>query len=216
MLFPFAAGKGLVRARRVTGNPRYALSDAANDVCVTARVGLLLWGIALTGVCFMSAAGGATGAASACRMPQFALHLGPYVSEATGQHSLALKLVNRSGSVCFFDGYPSVSLRDRTGVLPFVITHRGDQMVTSHRPTRFLVAPGRSAFVLLNHYRCDHGGLRGAARVIIGVAETHPAAAIVLKVTDPYRTLSYCGAGDPGSTVAVSPFAPTLRATLVG
>lgn len=183
--------------------------------CVTARVGLLMWGFALWAVCFTSAAGGArTVSLAACRMPQFALYLGPYVSEATGQHSLALKLVNRSPSVCFFDGYPSVSLRDGTAVLPFVITHRGDQMVTSRQPTRFLVAPGRSAFVVLNHYRCDRGSLRGATRVVIGVAGTHPVAAIVLRVADPYRVLSYCGAGDPGSTVAVSPFEPALRAAL--
>ena len=177
------------------------------------RVGSLSWGIALAAVCFTSAAGGArTVAPAACRLSQFALHLGPDVSEATGQHSLALKLVNRSRSGCFFDGYPSVSLRDGTGVLPFVITHRGDQMVTARGPTRFLVAPGHSAFVLLNHYRCDRGSLRAATHVVIGSAGAHPTAAIVLKITDPYKMLSYCGAGDPGSTLAVSPFEPALRA----
>ena len=90
---------------------------------------------------------GATGAAAACRMSQFALHLGPYASEATGQHSLALKLVNRSGSVCFFDGYPSVRSATRRVCFPFVVTHRGDQMVTSHQPTPILRrtrAPRRS------------------------------------------------------------------------
>ncbi len=180
----------------------------------TARLGISSCGVALAIACIVGHAGARVAAPAPCRLTQFELRLGPDVSEATGQHSLALKLVNRSGSRCFFDGYPSVSFRDGTGPLPFVITHRGDQMVTSRAPARFVVAPGHSAFVVLNHYRCDRGSLRDATHLVIGSAGAHRAAAVVFTITDPYRRLSYCGAGDPGSTVAVSPFEPALRAAL--
>jgi hypothetical protein len=76
------------------------------------------------------------------------------------------------------------------------------------------VAPEHAAFVVLNHYRCDNGSLRGATHVVIGSAGAHATAGLALTITDPYKMLSYCGAGDPGSTLAVSPFEPSLRAAL--
>jgi len=151
-----------------------------------------------------------------CRLAAFALRLGPKVSEATGQHTDALRLVNRSGSSCSLDGYPSVRLSDGGGHVPFLIRDGGDQMITSHRPTSFVVRPGRSAWVLLNHYRCDQRDLRGATTVRIGVAGHKRAGAVSLRITDQDRVLSYCGPGDPGSIVAVSPFEPTFRAGFSG
>jgi hypothetical protein len=151
-----------------------------------------------------------------CRLAAFDVRLGPHVSEATGQHTDALRLVNRSGSSCTLDGYPSVRLSDGAGSVPFVIRDGGDQMITSHRPTLFVVRLGRTAWVLLNHYRCDRGGLRGATTVRIGVAGDKRAGTVSLRISDQFRVLSYCGPGDPGSTVAVSPFEPTFRAGFSG
>jgi hypothetical protein len=120
--------------------------------------------------------------------------------------------VNRTGSRCVLDGYPVVALRDRIGLVPFAIRHGGAQMVTSRPPARFVVRPGGAAFVLLNHYRCDRGDLRAATSVRIRVPGQ--AVTLTLRLTDPYRRPSYCGPGDPGSTLTVSPFEPSVRAAL--
>jgi hypothetical protein len=168
----------------------------------------------------LSATSGVAGSAPplvACRMSQFTLALGPEVSEATGQHTVALRLVNRGATSCVVNGYPKITSYDRSGAIPFAIRHGGDQMITSHGPARVVVRPDRAVFLLLNHYRCDLGGLRSATTVRIGLpGGARRAATLSIKVTDPYRRLDYCGKGDPGSTLTVSPFEPTLRAALSG
>lgn len=147
----------------------------------------------------------ATLSSGSCRLSHFTVGLGPGVSEKTGQHTLILRLVNR-GRFCVLDGYPVVRAYDRVGLIPFAIGHQGDQMVTSRLPRKVVVHPGRAAFVALNHYRCDRGDLRAATRLRIGAA--------LISLRSPYQTITYCGKGDLGSLVAVSPFEPTLRATL--
>jgi hypothetical protein len=177
------------------------------------KVGMLAGGLLL----LLSASNGVAGSAlAACRMSQFALALGPEISEATGQHSVSLRLVNRGATSCVVTGYPKVTSYDRAGAIPFMIRHGGDQMITSHGPARVVVRPDRAAFVLLNHYRCDLGGLRSATKVRIGLLGARRAATLSIKITDPYRRLDYCGKGDPGSTLTVSPFEPTIRAALSG
>jgi hypothetical protein len=141
-----------------------------------------------------------------CDVADFAIGLGPEVTEATGQHTLLLRLRNRRGA-CFFGGYPRVTLLDGRGAIPFAIVHGGDQMVTNRPPQRFVVRRGGSAFVAMNQYRCDLGDRRTANVVRLG-----PNAS--LRLTDRYRKPHYCGRGDPGSTLAVSPFAPTPHAAL--
>jgi hypothetical protein len=158
-------------------------------------------------VCIAPSAGhGAPLSSSSCRLSQFAVRLGPDVSEKTGQHTVMLRLVNRGRRACVFDGYPRIRTYDRVGLIPFAITHRGDQMVTSRPPSRVVVRPQRAAWVAVNHYRCDLGEVRAATTLRIDKA--------VITLLDPYQRLAYCGKGDPGSTLAVSPFEPTLRATL--
>jgi uncharacterized protein DUF4232 len=142
----------------------------------------------------------------ACRLSQFTVRLGPEVSEATGQHTLTLRLVNRGHRPCALEGYPRIRAYDRSGLIPFAFKHGGDQMITSRPPRRIVVRPARVAYVAVNHYRCDRGDLRSSTMLRIGEAE--------ISLRDPYQRLAYCGRGDPGSMVAVSPFEPTLRATL--
>lgn len=104
-----------------------------------------------------TAAGAARGAHAAlppCRTSQFTVRFGPLVSEATGQHTFTLRLINRGRRACVLFGYPKISVYDRAGLIPFAITHGGDQMVTPRRPRRVVVRHGRAAFVVLNHYRC--------------------------------------------------------------
>ena len=176
-----------------------------------------LFGALIASACVTATLAGASPAApKRCPMSSFVLRLGPYVSEATGQHTLALRLVNRSGSSCVLDGYPDVRLSDRLGLVPFVIRHGGDQMITSHRPMPVVVPPRRAAVVALNHYRCDRGGLRAATRVQMRFADRRQTGTASVTITDPYRTPDYCGAGDAGSILTVSPFESTLQAALGG
>jgi Domain of unknown function (DUF4232) len=150
-----------------------------------------------------------------CRTTDFAIHLGPLVSEATGQESLPLVLHSR-GRACGLDGYPTVALRDAKGPLPFVVGHAGDQMVTAHEPAAVVVRPGRSVFVLVNKYRCDLGDKRSPRVVSISFPGRANAPALVLGIARYRRDLGWCGPGDPGSTLAVSPFEPTFGATFRG
>jgi hypothetical protein len=53
-------------------------------------------------------------------MSQFAVAIGPYVSEATQQRTLALRLVYRGDRMCVLNGYPRLTLYDARGVIPFV------------------------------------------------------------------------------------------------
>jgi hypothetical protein len=124
--------------------------------------------------------------------------------------------VNRSASSCVLEGYPSVRLSDRAGAIPFLMRDGGDQMITSRPPRRVVVRPGGDAFVLLNQYRCDRGGLRAATLVKIGLEGPPRSRGVSLRITDPYRMPNYCGPGDPGSILTISPFEPTLMAALSG
>ena len=47
-----------------------------------------------------------------CRLSQFRVSLGPYLSEKTGQHTLALRLANNGSRTCVLDGYPRAALYD--------------------------------------------------------------------------------------------------------
>jgi hypothetical protein len=164
------------------------------------------------------AAGGLHGVSGAvsngCPMSQFSIEFGPLVSEATGQHTITLRLINRGPRACVLDGYPRIQARDASGVIPFAISHSGDQMVTSHRPRRFVIRPRASALVAMNHFRCDLGNLRTTTTLRVGNGRATRPTVGVIKMNDRYQTLDYCGRGDPGSILAVSPFEPTFRATL--
>ena len=174
---------------------------------------------ALLGVLLVAACAQARPAAAGpCRLSQFRISPGPYVSEATGQHTLALRLANK-GSRCILDGYPHVTLADSAGAIPFLIRH-SDQMIPPRRPKPVIVRPGGHAFVVINKYRCDSGvvpGSRATRTITIGSAgRAGGSAAIVFTrpIPFPYRIPDYCGRGDPGVILAVSPFVSTVRAAL--
>ena len=160
-------------------------------------------------------------AVSPCQLSQFAVTLGPYLSEATGQHTLALRLENRGSVTCVLDGYPQVALYDANGLIPFVVNRGGDQMISTDPPKPVKIPPGGRAFVVMNKYRCDSGALRGTRRIRIS-SETQASVSASITFDDPrtvplpYRIPDYCGKGDPGSTLTVSPFVGTLRRALGG
>jgi hypothetical protein len=148
-----------------------------------------------------------------CRVSQLSIARGPEISPATGQNPLALRLTNRGQRICILDGYPNIAFRDRGGAaIPFPIKHGGDQMVTPRGPTRVVVRPGRSAFVLVNKFRCDLGIVRVARTLRLGLpgATSRPLSLAL----PPYPLMGYCGKRDWQSTVVTSPFEPSLAATL--
>ena len=145
-----------------------------------------------------------------CGSNELRLALGDPVSEATGQRSLSMTLTNAGSRTCALEGYPDVQLIDATGGrLPVDYSHTGDQMVTSEPPTRVELSPGGVAYALINKYRCDGGDQQQAATVVL----TPPGSQESMEVqVQPGLSidLAYCGDGDPGSIVAVSPIEPTL------
>ena len=137
-----------------------------------------------------------------------ALSNGPGWSEATGQHTLTFVLTNRGMSPCALDGYPRIEFRDRKGAIPFAIHHGGDQMLTAKPPRVVRVPPGGHAYVAVNKCRCDRGDVREPTKVVL----TPPGQtrALALPVTGWF--FGWCGRGDPGSLVSVTPVEPTERA----
>jgi hypothetical protein len=73
-----------------------------------------------------------------------------------------------------------------------------------------VVARGGSAWIVLNKYRCDLGSQSAVGRIVAGL---HGAGAIGA-VAPRSAGWAYCGSGDPGATVHVSPFEPRLPGAL--
>jgi hypothetical protein len=146
----------------------------------------------------------------ACRASQFKVSLGPDLPSPTGRGDIVLRVRNE-GPSCRVHGYPTIALLDGNGkVLPFVYRRGGGMMVTPRAPKPVVVRAGRSAWILLEKYRCDLGGDRFSTAARIGL----PGAEGRIELTfPPSGGFDYCGKGDPGSVVFVSPVAPTLRAT---
>jgi hypothetical protein len=142
------------------------------------------------------------------------LELGELVSEATGQQSLSLTLTNRTEIGCFLYGYPGVSLLDSSGrLLPLNYRWSGDQMITSNKPTHVDVRPRSAAYVTINKYRCDLGNVAHAT--LLRVIPPDDTNRLELELPADSRSLDYCGTGDPGSDLHISPVEPTFPATLL-
>jgi hypothetical protein len=156
-------------------------------------------------VMLLALVGGTRGAHSSCRL---SIARGDDMSEATGQHTLVFVLTNRGTRACTLEGYPKVELRDAYGRLPFVIRHGGDQMLTARAPGRVRFPPGRHAYVALNKYRCDRGDTREPTKVVL----VPPGGRAQLSAPVTGWFFGWCGRGDPGSTVSVTPVEPTERA----
>lgn len=149
-----------------------------------------------------------------CKVNQLKLDLGQRVSEPTGQHTLALELTNVSASGCHLSGYPGVALLDSTARnIPFDYAESGDQVVTAKPPGNVDLAPRGIAYVTINKYRCDVGDITRSA----GLRLTPPGSSSFVEVVIPSDLdFAYCGPGDPGSTVHISPVEPSFTATIQG
>lgn len=146
-----------------------------------------------------------------CRGGNLHIAWAPSISAATGENPLSITLANTGTAPCTLDGYPTVTLLDARGIaLPFVYSHSGDIMVTASAPQSVLLNPGQVAWVLINKYRCDLGD----KDTVSAVAVLPPGTSARLTLSAPAEPLlGYCGSGDPGSTVVVSPLEPTLLLT---
>lgn len=133
-------------------------------------------------------------------------------SEPTGQHTLGLTLTNRSTSGCYLFGYPGISLIDERGrVLPLIYSRTGDQVVTASPPTRADIPPGGVAFVTTNKYRCDVREVMRAAAVRLIPPDDFVALSVSITGNVP---MDYCGPGDPGSILHISPVELAEGATI--
>jgi hypothetical protein len=160
---------------------------------------------------------GSSPAAPECRMPQLGVSVWRYISEATEQHTLALRLVNRGKQVCTLYGYPRVTLYDARGVLPLRIRHGGDQMISARAPGSVRLEPGKGAFLVLNKNACVNGSARVATRLVIARGTEPASLRFPRTMPFPSRIPDSCvDASDAGSVVTVSAFVPTLRAALHG
>ena len=148
-----------------------------------------------------------------CRIQQFSVSLGRRVSEATGQHTVALRLTNR-GSACTLFGNPALWFDDAHGRIAFQLRTGTDQMITAAYALPVRVGAGGSAWVVFNHYRCDFGVRRAASTIRIGLQDAAYTSTIKIDLHSPYERVDFCGKGDPGSTITVAPFEPTLLAAL--
>jgi hypothetical protein len=140
--------------------------------------------------------------AATCNAGQIGMSVGPFVSEATGQHSLQIELVNH-GSACSLKGYPTIQLIDPRGhALGFTYSHKGDQMIPAASPKRVELTKNKPAYFELNKYRCDIQATDGAASIRV----TLPGSTTATKVGFPKgtRSIDYCHEA-PSLTVDVSP-----------
>jgi hypothetical protein len=146
-----------------------------------------------------------------CSAWQIQMSIGPRVSEATGQNTVELLLRNESESACTLDGYPDVELLNAQGpALPFVHWHDGDQMLTGAAPTTVDLAPGATAYLGINKYRCDGGDKDTAVSIRVTLRGGTSAQTISLAASG--RDIGWCGQGEPGSKVTVTPVEPTEQA----
>lgn len=149
-----------------------------------------------------------------CRPSQLRIGNGAQVSPATGQNPLSIVLTNRSAKPCVVKGYPTLALMEAHGKrLPFRVSHSGDQMVTSRPPVAVRILRRRSAFFVLNKYRCDLGNLNVAKKLRVALPGVDTSARLTVAIPT-YPVIAYCGRNDPGSVVTISPIEPTLADAL--
>lgn len=138
------------------------------------------------------------------------LRLGPGdgISPETGEHPFDAHVTNAGTTRCWLEGYPHVVLLDAAGrELPFVY-HDGGGYVTTAAPNRVWLSPGQQASVLFAKYRCDLGDTDVATSVEFHFPGTTTTFSIDVDPDGPVQ--DYCGPGDAGDEVDVSPIEPDV------
>jgi hypothetical protein len=156
-----------------------------------------------------SATAGASG--EHCTTSALALRQGPRVVPHTMELPVALEIVNDGHVACTLAGYPHVALLSSSGaVYPFAYRDGGDVEVTGHHPATVTLRPKGAAFVLINKSPCI-ASVNGRLARQVRLTPPGGAGALTLRSLGGVF-LDYCGMGDPGHHVDVSPVEASLSA----
>ncbi len=175
-------------------------------------------GASLAAACCLTAvsagvAGAGNGAVAVCAASGLVLKPGGALVPKTMELPLLLELVNRGGGACTLEGYPQVQLRSSGGALyAFSYREGGDAEVTARRPGVVTLRPGGGAWVLLNKTPCI-GNVNGRLAREVWLKAPDSSAFLRLRL-EHVVFFDYCGPGDPGHTIDVSPLEPTAARTL--
>ena len=145
-----------------------------------------------------------------CEPSELRIGIGPRVSPETGEYALMLTLTNDGSSACYLDGYPGVSLYDANNVLLPLSNQRHGYQTIGPAPQRVGLPPGSAAFVVVSKYRCDSGDKDTAVSLHLIPPDDTTSMTVSIQGA---QNLSYCGPGDPGSELDISPVEPTPAAT---
>jgi hypothetical protein len=117
-----------------------------------------------------------------------------------------------SGARCSLQGYPTIALSAGRGTqLHFTYRRGGDQTLTSAPPTRIWLRPGADAYLGINKETCTARQTVVADRIRVTPPGDHQSTAARLPA---YPMLGYCGAGDPGHVIDITPAEPSIQAVL--
>lgn len=163
---------------------------------------MIALGLAICGLAASSAVG-ASRSVQACSLGSVTLRRGALVSEKTEQATLPLVVTERAVTSCVLNGYPSLTLFDRSGHrISFQYAHNGDEMITGARPKPVTLRMGTSAYFALNKTICQGYTTRVARTLRVALPGSRRTTTIWLQH---YPILGYCGRGFFGR-VAVAPF----------
>jgi Protein of unknown function (DUF4232) len=130
-----------------------------------------------------------------------------------GQLPILFELVDRGRSACSLEGYPRIELRGAgSTVYPFAYRDGGDSEVTGRRPAEVTLRPGSGGWIMINKTACI-GNVNG--RLAVGASVMAPGSGrfLTVRLGGNVRFPDYCGSGDPGHQVDVSPVEPSIAAT---
>ena len=148
-------------------------------------------------------------ALAACGPATLGIQQGPRLSPASGEHGLIIAISTKAPP-CTVAGYPTIKFLAKDAPIPFTYVFGKGQYVTHRRPQPVTVGGGKVAYFLVAKYRCDMGVTEGADGMTLllpgqGTMVTPPRTWLIFSI-------DYCtgGANDPGNTIEVSPFEPSV------
>jgi hypothetical protein len=146
-----------------------------------------------------------------CAQSKLAITAAPVPNGAGGESGILLDIKNDGPGTCTVDGYPDLVFQDAHGkTVAFTIVHGGSQIVTPALPATVAIPMSGHAYVAFGKYRCDQGDQTLPTAVSVRLPGREYPLLVDLTGT---RDLAFCGPGDPGSSVAVSPVEPDQAST---